>query len=351
MNEHIKYLKYVEEQCLRCHSCRCYHSTSKIGLFCYGELATLLLNDKINEFPKSVFGCHECGLCLKKCPRHFNAKEFMFHARAYLESKDENYCHCYNNLHIDQDDNVFTRLKLTNHIQHDDAFCKKEDCQRLLIPGCHAAYSFPDLTKRLTNYLIQEDIIDGMGEKCCGNPLYASGLYKEFYAYVKKMEVLYKEKNVLKIITPCPSCFDFYQKIQKMGYLQNIEITSLSEELVKNNIKINRQFFPEDYTISIHDSCPDRHNGIFSSSIRELYKDFEIIELDHIKENTLCCGCGGLVPPYSQEIMKEGNELKKQEFEKVGSSCLITTCFNCYKGLKSNLKIHHYLEDLMGDKS
>lgn len=351
MNEHKKYLQYIEENCLRCHSCRCYHSTSMIGSVCYGELATLLLNHEFEEFSGSVFGCHQCGLCLKKCPRKFEAKEFMSHARAYMEEHNEDYCRCYAGVRVDREDNIFSELKKKNNIQYPDALTEKGDCARLFVPGCHMAASFPELTKKVGAYLEQKDIADGMTSICCGNPLYASGLYKEFEEYIKKMDEQYRRHNVRELITPCPSCYDFNKRVQGMGYLKDIEVKCLSRELADRKIKVNRSVFPKDYKVSIHDSCPDRKNGIFADSIRELYQDFEIEELPHIRENTLCCGCGGLVPPYSKEISEEGKQLKLKDFQETDSDCVVTACFNCYKGLKPILPVHQYLEDLMEGQS
>ena len=350
MNKHIEYLKLVEANCLRCHSCRCFHSTSKIGTVCYGELATLLLNGEGEEFISSIFGCHQCGLCLKKCPRKFNAKEFMFHARAYLEEENHEHCKYYDSVRVDQAKNVFTSLRKENPYTLEDVLKGESQCERLFVPGCHMSASFPKLTEKVMAFLKEKGIADGMTTICCGNPLYASGLYKEFESYVEKMDTLYKKHGVKVITTPCPSCYDFNLRIQEMGYLKGIEIHCLSKDLVDHGVKINRDKFEKDYSISIHDSCPDRLRGIFADSIRELYRDFEIKELKHIKENTLCCGCGGLVPPYSQEISAKGKKFKKSDFEMAGSDYLITSCFNCYKGLKEVIPTQQYLADLVEER-
>lgn len=351
MNEHETYLQYIEERCLRCHSCRCYHSTSMIGSVCYGELAARLLNHDFEELTGSVFGCHQCGFCLKRCPRKFDAKEFMSHARAYMEEHNEDYCKHYAGIRVDREDNIFSELKKKNKIQYADALTGEKDCARLFVPGCHMSAGFPELTKKVEAYLEQNDIADGLTSICCGNPLYASGLHEEFRAYIEKMEERYRSHNVRELITPCPSCYDFNKRVQGMGYLQGIEVKCLSRELADRKVKIDRSLFPKEYTVSIHDSCPDRKNGIFADSIRELYQDFEIEELLHNREHALCCGCGGLVPPYSREISEEGKRLKLKDFQMAESDCVITTCFNCYKGLKTMMPVHQYLEDLMEGQS
>lgn len=350
MSQHVEYLRYIEDQCLRCHSCKCFHSTSKIGSVCFGELATYLLNDEIDEYKSSVLGCHQCGRCLRKCPKKFDTKEFMYHARGYIESKKQEICTCYSLVRVDLNDNMFAKQKEELGVSYDDALEMDEACERLFVPGCHMASGFSDLTKNVTNQLKKWNIADGVTAKCCGNPLYASGHFKEFISYVEKMDEIYKKHGVKEIVTPCPSCYDFNLRMKKEGYLKGVEIKCLSQELVNKGIKIKRFSFPEDYKVTIHDSCPDRKRGIFSQSIRELYTDFDVIEMDSTRENTLCCGNGGLVPLYSKFISNEGKELKTKEFEKTKSDCMITTCFNCYKGLNPNLPIHQYLQDLMEEQ-
>lgn len=347
MNSHKEYLQLIESTCLRCHSCRCFHSTSRIGKLCYGEIATLLLQNETEELPGSIFGCHQCGMCLKKCPRRFNAKEFMFHARAWLEEQNRDFCKCYSGVRVDQEDHIFAKQKRENGAAYEDALLSDRSCSRLFVPGCHMSAGFPELTKEVAKYLKEKEIADGMTAVCCGNPLYASGMNQEFKAYIHKMELLYREHGVKRITTPCPSCYDFNIRLQQMGYLKGIEIHCLSQDLAEKGIRIKREAFPEDYTVSVHDSCPDRKIGIFAESIRALYKDFEIVELPHNRENSLCCGSGGLVPMYSSEIAQEGRELKFKDYQQAESSCVITTCFNCYKGLRQILPVHQYLEDLM----
>lgn len=232
-------------------------------------------------------------------------------------------------------------------IKYDDALKKNNDCSRLFLPSCHLTSKFPKLTYNTVQYLKDIDLIDGMTEYCCGQPLYAAGLYREFIEYEEKLNQKLIEHQVQTIITPCPNCFYFCQRLQKMGYMKNINIQCLSEELVNRGIKIDRQKYPQIQTISIHDSCPDRHHGYFSKSLRDLLNDFQIIELPHNKENTICCGCGGLVLAYKSEFAQAGIDNKVKDYMEVKTDAVITTCFNCFDSLHNHLPIHHYLELLI----
>lgn len=350
-DEHRRYLEDVEGRCLHCRSCRCFHATSVVGSLCFGEVATLLLKGELDGLSDSLFGCNQCGLCLKRCPRAFDAKEFMFHARAVLEEADGAKCRIYDGVRPDNPNNAFVTVRKEQGVVYDDALAAGATCPHLFVPGCHMASTFPELTKQAAAYLIRHDIADGMTACCCGNPLYAAGFYREYREYLERIDGRYRACGVREILTPCPSCYDFNLRAQQEGYLAGVKITCLSDALVERGIKVNRDDFPKEYVVSIHDSCPDRKRGVFAESIRALYADFDIQELAHVRVNGLCCGCGGLVPPYSAEIADSGKRLKQRDVEQAGGDCLITTCFNCKKGLTPLMPTHQYLEDLLRSES
>lgn len=349
MNKHIEYFENIKKQCKDCKGCKCLHKTSLLQEITYGKLASLLVSS--NAFEKqlkdTIFGCDQCGYCLRKCPMQFDAKEFMFHARGYIEDcNDQEKCK-YNNVRVDRETNVFTKLQSAMNTNYQDALKEDQKCPRLFLPSCHMTAKFPALTSKSVTYLKKLDIIDGMTAMCCGHPLYAAGLYQEFSEYAKVFDDLLICHSVQSIITPCPNCYAFCYRLQGMGYLQNIEIQCLSEILVEKNIKVDASKHSDLQTISIHDSCPDRKKGCFGNSIRKLFEDFNIVELPHHQENTICCGCGGLVPPYSPLIAKNGINEKVKDYQEVNTDTVITTCFNCFDSLHSYLPIHHYLELLV----
>lgn len=349
MNNHVQYFTHIKERCIHCHQCHCLHSSSLLNTQTFGELAQLLLqsNEIDSKLKDTIFGCLQCGYCLKRCPMKFDAKEFMFHARAYLEELDDQEKCKYQSVRIDTQNNIFHQLKTAMNTQYEEAFNQDQQCKRLFLPSCHLMSKFPELTKKTVHYLKELDMIDGMTSQCCGHPLYAAGLYHEFDSYMQNFDKNIKQHNVQSIITPCPNCFHFCMRLKKMGYLQNVTIQCLSEELVNRGIRIDVRKFPHLQSISIHDSCPDRKDGRFGESIRKLFEEFHIVELTHIKKNTICCGCGGLVPPYSQKLARDGMNKKIDDFQQVNTDALITTCFNCFDSLYNDLPMYHFLEFLI----
>lgn len=338
MNNHEIYLNKIKDKCLKCHQCHCYHHDSLIGKYCFGDIANKLLNEINNEqLYDSILGCNECGLCLRKCPNNFDIKELQFHLRGLLLEKDNCLCKLYEPIRVDKTKNIFTKIREENNSQiEDDLNNKNKSYKNLFWPGCHMSASFPELTKKVFELLKQKNIVDGLTIKCCGNPLFASGQYKPFTKYIKDIKDILQKHNVETIITSCPSCYDFLNRVL------DIKVECLSEILVKNNFKI-----VTNKTIAFHDSCPDRLNGIFSASIRELYKNVNVHELAHIKHNTICCGSGGLVPFYDKRISNDASDFKINEIRNSNCDYVVTTCFNCYKNLKNKVEIHHYLQDLI----
>ena len=340
----LKYLQTIYQRCLSCHQCTNTIACGKpLGL-----VAKFLLEDnsKIKDY---VFSCHQCGYCLKNCPNHFDIKEFIFHARSYLHSSSCYHKAQYNSIRVDQEDNLFNKLKAIWQVTYDDCLKKPGTCQRLFLPSCHLVAKFPDLAKKTTIYLQQLDLIDSMTATCCGNPLYMAGLKEEFQNYIIKLDHSLKDHSVQEIITPCPNCYNFCLRMQTLGYLKNIEIKSLPEQLAKLKIKIDYKQFSQIKTVSFHDSCPDRYSQKFGLPLRQLFRDFDIIELPHSLENTLCCGGGGLASMYHNNYTKTTIQVKVNDYNQVKSDLVITSCFNCLDTLHDYLPIKHFLELLVID--
>jgi len=344
-NDNIQYFEMVKNKCKQCRRCSCPYSKIDIGDYTFGELAKSLLeleNDIPQNVMDSIFGCHECGYCLKECPKGFDVKEFIINAREYLIYKKPHLKAMYNNVRVDRKQHIFSKLKQTMDIVYDEALDSTSKCERLFFPSCHMAAKFSDLTNKTYQFLKDNNLVDGMSSICCGNPLYAAGLKDEFESYIQKLSNQLYTCGVKEIVTPCPNCFDFFKRMEAKGYLKSIVLIPLPKLLVEQGIYARKR--NDINIITIHDACWDRRDGLFSTNIRKLFKNYEIISSSHSGKSTLCCGGGGLVPMYSLEMVKEAKEIKRNDYDKLQIDGVITTCFNCLDTLYNELPIYHFLE-------
>ena len=110
--------------------------------------------------------------------------------------------------------------------------------------------------------------------------------------------------------------------------------------------------------VTVHDNCFSRAmGGAFWDDPRQILDrcGCELIEMEHIKEESLCCGFGAgaswvknMAIPF--DIISEGSK-KFKEAEATGASALVTYCTGCYyllwatrELIQSKIDVYHILE-------
>lgn len=197
--------------------------------------------------------------------------------------------------------------------------------------GCTAREketTIADATEKLLklaniDYTILED------ESCCGSVLFRTGFVDEAKKQVEKNK---KQFGNEKILTSCAGCY----KTLKQDYknVDVIHISMLLDDLIKNN---KLPLKDTNLKVTYHDSCHlARHCKEFDAP-REVIKAIaNLVEMDNIKENSLCCGAGGGVKSAYPEIAKQVAETRISQAINTNADLLVTACPFC----KLNLKDH-----------
>ncbi len=167
-------------------------------------------------------------------------------------------------------------------------------------------------------------------EFCCGSPIINVGYQEDFQKISGNNMDLFKKHKVSKIITSCPSCYNTFKKYY------NIEVEHITQTILNNIDKLELKNFNE--KITYHDPCYlGRYQNIYNEP-REILKalNFEVIEMENNKENSLCCGAGSGLQPNLPSIANKAAEVRLKQ---VKTSKLITTCPLCYQHFKNNSNI------------
>jgi heterodisulfide reductase subunit D len=208
-----------------------------------------------------------------------------------------------------------------------DRFRKGET---LFYPGCLAKSSLKSIANNYATVLQKlgmEIILLKDSEVCCGWPALSMGYRPEFEELMAKNIEVFKQHNIKKIITSCPSCYLTFKE-----HYKGFEVEHITQTLVRY-LKVLPIKYEE--KITYYDPCSlGRKAGIFNEPrvILEAL-GFEIVELKNNKENTSCCGFGG---GLAQNIPAISNKIAKELLSKVKTKKLITTCAQCYQHLKNN---------------
>lgn len=201
----------------------------------------------------------------------------------------------------------------------------------LYFRGCTAREKqtgIQDATEKLLKLArVDYHILDG--EKCCGSVLLRTGFEEEARRQIdKNTEILKGEK----ILTSCAGCF----KTLNEDYegLDVIHISQLLDNLIKEG-KLN--FTKKDLNVTYHDSCHlGRHMNVFDEPRDVIKSVADLVEMENIREDSLCCGAGGGVKSAYPEIADEMAKIRIGQAKDTECEVLATPCPFCKLNLKND---------------
>ena len=201
----------------------------------------------------------------------------------------------------------------------------------LYFRGCTAREretGISDATETILNRAgIDYHILDD--EKCCGSVLLRTGFEKQAKEQIKKNTEILKDE---KIITSCAGCY----KTLKEDYdgLDVIHISQLLDELIKEG-KLN--FEKSDLNVTYHDSCHlGRQMKVFDEPRSAIESVANIVEMENIREDSLCCGAGGGVKSAYPEIANQMAKSRLAQARKTDCETLVVSCPFCKLNLEND---------------
>lgn len=201
----------------------------------------------------------------------------------------------------------------------------------LYFRGCTAREKLTgiqDATEKLlkladVDYHVLED------EKCCGSVLLRTGFLKEAQEQIEKNTEILKGETV---ITSCAGCYKTFK--DDYGGVDVIHISQLLNQLInEGKLDVSKT----DLDVTYHDSCHlGRHCDEFDEP-REVIKSVaNLIEMENVRENSLCCGAGGGVKSAYPEIASEMGKSRIDQAKETGCETLVTPCPFCKLNLEND---------------
>jgi Fe-S oxidoreductase len=281
-----------------------------------------------------IWTCLTCGLCPIECPQQVDFLNFIQEER---QGKTP--------LHVAHL-GVFTEFnELSSKL--DGKKPEKSDSKYGYFPGCvdsldlflhDVKTNFGEITtsslKLLDKLGIKPQV---MNMKCCGHDVLWQGK-KDVFEKLKKHNINYiKESGIDTLVTSCAECYRTFSKDYGLG----IKVVHISELLDKLGLKINAD-------VTYHDPCRlGRHMGVYDAPRKALTSNGVVIkEMEHSKENALCCGVSNFM--NCNEQTKALRIARMNEAEATSAKTLITTCskclahFNCLKTEKDAVKKYDF---------
>ena len=200
----------------------------------------------------------------------------------------------------------------------------------LYFRGCTAREKQTDIqeaTEKLLKFAgIDYHILDD--EKCCGSVLIRTGFLNEAQEQIRKNSEIFNNETIL---TSCAGCY----KTLKEDY-DNLDVMHISQLLNQLIDEGKISFSKRDFNVTYHDSCQlGRHMDVFDDPRNVIKSLANIVEMENIREDSLCCGAGGGVKSAYPEIAEQMAKSRILQAKKTGCSTLITPCPFCKLNLEN----------------
>ncbi|MDD1795395.1 (Fe-S)-binding protein [Enterovibrio makurazakiensis] len=214
---------------------------------------------------------------------------------------------------------------------------------KVFMPGCSLPSYSPEGVAAMAAHL--KNVFPEMGavQKCCGKPTAAIGQADKFKERYGQLQADFDMLQAEEVIVACQSC---YGMIKKSGGKQKplslwklLPTIGLPKELVG-------KAKDSDVVFTIHDSCSTRYEKELQDGIRWIMTElgYKIVEPEYTRENTRCCGFGGMVVPANPDIANRVVQRRVDEFQ---SDHVVVYCAACRASMMGVGQNAWHILDLM----
>lgn len=293
----------------------------------------------INTNPNIPYSCNTCGTCTKVCPKGLKLEDLFVDMRKELikNNKGKSPMKGHKSIEFHQS---FSFSKIFSTTIPD---VKSGYTKRVFIPGCSLASYSPELVGKTLEYL--QDKLPGSGAilKCCGKPTLSLGQEEKFHERYSELQAEIDKLGAEEVITACENCYITMSKFSPNQKVRSLW-TVIPELGLYNEMKGKGR--NSDITFSVHDACPTRNNPDIHEGVRWIINElgYKVKETEYSRENTRCCGFGGMVVPANPELSQK---VIKRSAEKLEEDYIITYCASCREAMTIGGKNSFHILDLM----
>ena len=334
--------QYEADRCRQCECRLCMKECMMLKNFtsCPKELFRNYLEKGYQEMDKMIaFSCNECSQCTIKCPKDLDLKSnFIEMRKEYIKDNGNK--------------QVIESFVDADRIQRME--CSKEYCTTLIpekkpkyvfVPGCTIPAYKPELVEKVYAHLkkVLSDDVTAM-LRCCGKVTKMIGQSDDFILRNRIALDEIEKTGADTIITICPSCFVTFE--QTATDKKVISYWDLMREKIGFPEELIGKGKDSDVVFNIHDSCVTRNVSSHHENVRWILDKlgYKYEEMNNVKENTRCCGVGGMVCNSNPELYKE---IYTRRANDCTQDSVISYCGSCRGTLEAAGKDSLHILDLM----
>jgi len=302
-----------------------------------------------------IYSCFICKQCSEVCPSAVDVPEIIEHTRNTIHKQGltpppiqlllNNLDESRNIFNMDQEDRLLWAMNVEEIIEKR---INKPAAIGFFV-GCLESYkgSLGIIAEALVSIFDKLKIdftILGEDEWCCGNPYIIAGESRPITQEFAKHNIEAMAKlNVKAVVTTCPGCYrvwsSIYPKIYGKLPFNIFHSTQFLADLVtRRQLKITT---PLRKTAVFQDPCElGRHCGVYDPP-REVLRAIpalNLISLSESRENTECCGGGGLVKALHPKLARTQGQNKIEQYQSQKVELIVTACPSCLDNYLTSLK-------------
>lgn len=293
---------------------------------------------------EEAYSCMLCGACEAACPEGLSPRKLFAERRDQAVTAGEFAADEYRYLFPDREQNLMKVFRDYSGVDYGDIELKGET-ESCFFPGCTLMTYVPELTRQVYDTLRESCGCGGMAVKCCGKPLTQLGLTQRADDAARRLLASFRAHKVRELIVACPGC---YYELRPLLAPAGIRLRTVYEALGPTTAGAG-----DGRVYTVHDSCPDRFEGIFGRQVRERLtaSGFKLAEMAHSGRGALCCGSGGMVSHFRPDLTAGLVGGRLAEARQAGAAVLVSYCVSCaakFAGAADGLEAAHALGLLLG---
>lgn len=316
---------------------------------------------------EELWDCTTCFTCVERCPKDVRPAELIIALRSQLVESGKipgTIGDALMGIFRQGNPLGFARADRAAWMDGLEVKPAREGCETLLFTCCSSAYDIraQAATKALVRVLRAAGVDFGhLGteETCCGNEVRRVGEMGLFEMLVEEGKPLLESVGAPTMVTTSPHCFNTFK--HEYG-LQGIEVLHYTQFLARLIAEGKLTFSGRvEKRVTYHDPCfLGKQNRIFDEprAILRAIPGVEFVEMDRIRERSLCCEGGGGRMWFEGTNTEERLAFQRvHEAVETGAEVLAVACPFCLsmltdavkvQGLEERLKVMDILELAVG---
>jgi Fe-S oxidoreductase len=293
-----------------------------------------------NKAVEIIYTCSKCGLCFANCVKVDDFQKAILSMRNKVAEKEmvpTVFHSLADNIAKHGDPSAVPRKRRISWMK-DLTSDLPEQAEYLYWVGCMTANRTPKTAKAFFNILKRtktDFTILGEDEGCCAYVLLSAGLWDEAKVAAKKVIEKISGAKSQTLITPCSGCYYTFTVLypEYLGVTLPCKVlhsTQFIEERLKTGIITFKSL---DLEITYHDPCSlGRLCNVYDAprNILKAIPDLKLIEMQLTKENARCCGGGGGLWAFNNEVSKNSTENRlQQDLLPLEVNTITTACPQC----------------------